>query len=527
MRDSAAAIRTDVLVVGGGMAGAWAAIAAAQAGADVTLVDKGYLGTSGVTATGGPGHWLIPPDPASRREAIESQLLKAKGLGDPAWMERILDITWRHLPQLKTYPWGSDGEGGRYYRGVRGSEYMRALREAAVAAGVRILDHHPVVELLVDAGGRIGGARGVALKTEETWTIAAGAVILATGGCAFRSGLIGSHGNTGDGYLLAAEAGAELSGMEFSISYSLSPAWASTRTLPYTAARFYDEAGAELDIPPPRAGHIHDQALGKAMLAGTVYADLSEAPEGLRPIIQRIQPLTPAPFARRGVDLFKDRFPVKLFGEGTVRGSGGLRIADDGCRTTVPGLFAAGDAATRELVTGASSGGGAVNSAWALSSGRIAGEAAAQEALSSRREPIPRLNGVGTVAFAPAAETRTLPTREFDATIGAAIHDYDIAFWRTAPKLKAAKARLDDIWCDLVAHAHGTGRELLALRETASMAASARWCTAAALERDETRGIHERVDRPETRPGPASRLRVGGLGTVWTKPETSLLEVAA
>ena len=40
------------------------------------------------------------------------------------------------------------------------------------------------------------------------------------------------------------------------------------------------------------------------------------------------------------------------------------------CSTTVPGLFAAGDVATRKLVASAISGGGAQNSAWALSSGR-------------------------------------------------------------------------------------------------------------------------------------------------------------
>ncbi|MCK1465154.1 FAD-dependent oxidoreductase, partial [Bradyrhizobium sp. 2] len=55
-------ITTDVLIVGGGMAGAWAATSAAQAGAKVVLVDKGYCGTSGVTAAAGPGHWWVPPD---------------------------------------------------------------------------------------------------------------------------------------------------------------------------------------------------------------------------------------------------------------------------------------------------------------------------------------------------------------------------------------------------------------------------------------------------------------------------------
>lgn len=65
------------------------------------------------------------------------------------------------------------------------------------------------------------------MREGEDWSIASGEVIMATGGFAFRSGLIGSHSNTGDGYLMAAKAGAELSGMEFSIAYSPSLAWAS------------------------------------------------------------------------------------------------------------------------------------------------------------------------------------------------------------------------------------------------------------------------------------------------------------
>jgi succinate dehydrogenase/fumarate reductase flavoprotein subunit len=53
----------DVLVIGGGLAGCWAAAAAARAGAAVVLAEKGWCGTSGVTATAGPSHWWIPPDP--------------------------------------------------------------------------------------------------------------------------------------------------------------------------------------------------------------------------------------------------------------------------------------------------------------------------------------------------------------------------------------------------------------------------------------------------------------------------------
>jgi glycine/D-amino acid oxidase-like deaminating enzyme len=76
-------MQTDVLVIGDGMVGAGAAIATAEAGPRVTLVDRGYLCTSGVTVTvtvtAGPGHRLIPPDPALRREAIDSQVPRPRG----------------------------------------------------------------------------------------------------------------------------------------------------------------------------------------------------------------------------------------------------------------------------------------------------------------------------------------------------------------------------------------------------------------------------------------------------------------
>ena len=45
-------LETDVLVIGGGPAGCWAAWNAVQAGMSVTLVEKGYVGTSGATAAG-------------------------------------------------------------------------------------------------------------------------------------------------------------------------------------------------------------------------------------------------------------------------------------------------------------------------------------------------------------------------------------------------------------------------------------------------------------------------------------------
>src|SRR5271155_4949927 len=93
----------DLLVIGGGIAGTWAAVAAAREGARVILADKGYCGASGVAATAGPGHWWVPPDPALREQAIARKLATGGGLADPDWIARILDMTWRTLPTLAPY----------------------------------------------------------------------------------------------------------------------------------------------------------------------------------------------------------------------------------------------------------------------------------------------------------------------------------------------------------------------------------------------------------------------------------------
>ena len=143
----------DVLVVGGGPAGAWAAVAASEAGAKVILVDKGYLGTSGATAPSNTGTWFVPPG-ESRRIAIEQRQPRTDGLADPRWVERTLDTAWEKLHCLAAwgYPFPDDDEGRPYLANLRGPDYMHFMRRRVLAAGVTILDHHPALELLGDGG---------------------------------------------------------------------------------------------------------------------------------------------------------------------------------------------------------------------------------------------------------------------------------------------------------------------------------------------------------------------------------------
>ncbi|WP_445548458.1 FAD-dependent oxidoreductase, partial [Frankia sp. CiP1_Cm_nod1] len=373
-------LHADVVVVGGGLAGTWAALAAARQGGTVVLAEKGYCGTSGVTATAGVGHWWVPPREQDRAEALRERQARAFGLGEESWMRRVLAQTWELLPTIgETFRFPTDDDGATQYRTVRGPEYLRAMRRLVRRAGVRILDHSPVLELLVHADGSVAGVHGVRRQPGEgrqpgaDYRVAAGAVVLATGGCGFASRLLGSQNNTGDGYLMAVEAGAELSGMEFSNYYTLSPAWSTmTRSMSYLFGTYFDADGQEI----PLGGPLHTETLARAMLAGPVYTRLDRTPQHIQRQMPRVQPNFMLPFDRKGINPYTDLFEVTLRCEGTIRGTGGLRIVDDDCATTVPGLFAAGDAATRELVAGATSGGGAQNSAWALSSGTWAGRAA-------------------------------------------------------------------------------------------------------------------------------------------------------
>lgn len=500
-------IDTDVLILGGGLSGCWAAAAAAREGARVILADKGYVGTSGVTATAGPGHWWVPPD--QREAAAQSRHAASGGIGETGWMRRVMDMTWETLPTLaRYYRFPVDDKGQVQYRALRGPEYMRAMRALITDLGVTILDHAPALELLATPEGAVGGAAGIRRQDGgRAWRVRAGATVIATGGCAFGSYLLGSQTNTGDGLLMAAEAGARLSGMEFHSYYCVAPAHTTmTRSMVYAYATYTDAAGRVLDTPP---GPDPSPALIDALIDGPVFAVLDRFPERYRAILPVVQPNTQTVFDRMRIDPYRQRFQITLHGEGTVRGIGGLRIAGADCRTDVPGLFACGDAASRERVAGAISGGGAINSSWALSSGQFAGQGAARAAV--RHAASGRLRALGQAGLRPTARPGGTAPAEAVSLAQTHVLDLERAFRRTATKLAQSRNVIETAWADVAAHLQGEGRGVLRAREAAAIIATARWCLAAAESRRESRGLYKRLDLPDADPGQRHRLVLSGL----------------
>jgi succinate dehydrogenase/fumarate reductase flavoprotein subunit len=308
--------------------------------------------------------------------------------------------------------------------------------------------------------------------------------------------------------------------MEFSSQYAMAPAFGSqTKGLMYQFGTFTDANGAELP---------GGDALQRTALQGQVFARLDRAEPGIRTMMRWSQPNFFLPFDKMGIDPFSERFPIRFVLEGTVRGTGGLKVVDDGCATTVPGLFAAGDVASRELVTGAISGGGSHNGAWAISSGGWAGAAAARFAARRTAESSTApLIAAGGVGLRPKSGVR-LTADEVINVVQQRVLPLRHNRFRTKGGLHESLDLLDPLWSDAREHLgpqDSTARGRLRSRQAAAMLAHARWMYRSALARTETRGLHIRDDQPGTDPAQAHRIGTGGLDHIWTRPEYAGLTV--
>nr|WP_155745379.1 FAD-binding protein [Scytonema sp. UIC 10036] len=511
------------MVIGGGPAGTWAAWSAATRGAKVVLVDKGYCGTSGAAAASGNGVWYIPPDPEQRESAMASREAMGGFLANRHWMTRVLDRTYDNINSLADwgYPFRVDNNGVAIRRSLQGPDYMRFMRKKIKQAGVKILDNSPALELLVDAEGTVAGALVINRQSGERWKVRAGAVIIATGGCAFLSKALGCNVLTGDGLLMAAEVGADFSGMEFSNAYAISPSFSSvTKTRYYDWASFTYEDGTVIEGAGSKRGR---SVIAKTLLTQPVYARLDQGvDEETKAWMRASQPNFFVVFDRAGIDPFTQRFPITLRLEGTVRGTGGIRIIDDTCATSVRGLYAAGDAATRELICGGFTGGGSHNAAWAMSSGYWSGQSAATYALSLGEKATQRkVRGVGEVGL-QSAGNRALSPDDAISAVQAEVFPYDRNLFRTASGLSASLEKLDHLWQEIRNSQIPTDNQVIRIREAAAMVATARWMYNSGLQRQETRGMHKRMDYPQQDPKQQYRLLSGGLDKIWVKPEPAV-----
>ena len=227
-------ITTDVLVIGGGMAGMFAAIKAREQGLDVTLTDKGYVGKSGSTAYAEGDILFFRKSKDDLQEWLDIISRRVEYLNNRTWDEICLTeaedryndlVSWGvefYEKDGKLYKWDTSAVGAppSVYQDItmRAGKYAPTIRSKVLSSGVRIMDNVMVVELLKQ-GGAVVGAVGFHVRGGGMVVIQAGAVVIATGTLSFKHDTSPTYFWTGDGEAMAYRAGAEISGREFNNGY--------------------------------------------------------------------------------------------------------------------------------------------------------------------------------------------------------------------------------------------------------------------------------------------------------------------
>ncbi len=286
-------IDTDVLVLGGGIAGCWAAIAAARTGVKVALVEKGAVIRSG---QGGPGcdHWCnVPANPLSKVDPDEWAIKMtsgpySNGIGTQIQCRENYDTIIElenmgaKIRDSEDRYAGAEGRDDktkfmispRYNQlhdtnvviRVWGTTFKPALRKECLRLGVRIFDRVMATGLLTEGGAqgtRVIGSIGVNCRTGEFMVFKSKATVLAMSGARgnvwhFSSELagipgMGSRTMSGDGVAMAWKAGAEFTLMEKSEALRIATAYKhkwymGAGDASYENVPLIDDNGKELPI---------------------------------------------------------------------------------------------------------------------------------------------------------------------------------------------------------------------------------------------------------------------------------------
>ena len=364
--------RFDVVVLGSGVAGATAALAAAQEKGSVALVAKDELEETNTRyAQGGVAAVL---DPADSFEAhVADTLNVGLGLSDPAVVEAIVRAGPEAIEQLvahgATFDRQSDGrldlsrEGGHSQPRIvhaegaaTGIEIQRTLARAVTQTkDIAVFERTFAIDLLSASDGRVIGVLCQTARGEFV-AFSAGQVILATGGGGqiYRETTNPSIA-TGDGVAMAFRAGAVLRDLEFfqfhptclyiagaaRVLVSEIVRGAGGILLDKNGVRFMPEYHPDAELAPR---DIVSRACFDRMVATgdtNVYLDLSDLardPHQLFPGISRI-------CHHFAIDIARDPIPVR---PGAHYMIGGVQT-DIAGRTSVPGLWAVGECASSGL----------------------------------------------------------------------------------------------------------------------------------------------------------------------------------
>ncbi len=496
----------DLIVVGSGIAGLYAAIQAKESGASVLVVTKAGIGEASTRYAQG-GIAAAVGDGDSPSFHLTDTIEAGAGLVNEEAARILVEEAADRIADLVRYGVQFDSTNGEVSLGREAAHSRsRILHARGDATGLEIelslsslaqrevviLEHTLADRLLVE-DGRIAGVEVFTRTTGEHRVFTARTVVLATGGAGqmYRT-TTNPPISTGDGVAIAYEAGAEVVDMEFTQFHPtalvipgrpvflISEAVRGEGALLFNTRgeRFmtkYDRERAEL---APR--DVVARAAVREMVetgADHVLLDITDRDEGW--LAARF-PQIYAKCLEAGLDMARDRVPVSPAAHYTM---GGVRTNTWG-ETTLPGLYVVGEAACTGV-----HGANRLASNSLLETIVFAHRAVERLLNPPRPVPLPPAPTSDAIALLPLTPDGHVP----EATEVKELMWQDVGIVRSAESLTRAVATLRR-WAASVPRP--TDREGYELR---SIITCARLASEAALMREESRGAHYRTDFPEPR----------------------------
>lgn len=525
-------IETDVLVVGGGVAGSMAAIPALEAGLKVVICEKGkvldHCGSIGC----GVDHYLTVMDTGPEWDTPEF-LLKhvpelTDGIVDMAVAGRVIHEMPRIFRKIESfgvdfkdprmgtyYRLRSFGLPGTYHINFDGTDFKKHIGERVRKGKATVLMRTMVVQLLT-RDNRACGAIAFNFRTGEWFAIKAKAVVLAAGdvnrlslnasGLAFDSWHFPY--NTGDAQAMGYRAGAALANME-SVEATLTPKGFSVQglnALVSLGAYFVNKSGERFMFRYDKKGEnarravLADAVINEYLLGnGPIYLDCRHLPPDMLDHMEhtlKVDRYTlPAFYQQKGIRFREELIEISI-SELSIRRSGvyfrgsGLAVDTRG-ETSVEGLFAAGDCAT---VSGGIAGAAVL--------GHIAGEGLVQR-IRETTGALPDIDAATVAAvressLAHLANAEGTPWRQIEDETRRTVSDY-VGVRRNERGLKLALQTLLALAKREPAMKADDLHGLMRVHEAKNIRLNAEIMATASLARKETRtgSAHWRLDHPE------------------------------
>lgn len=516
----------DVLVIGGGTAGTMAALTAAESGANVLLLEKAHVRHSGALAMGMDGvNNAVIPGKAEPEDYVAEITRANDGIVDQRTVYQTATRGFAMVQRLERYgvKFEKDEYGEYAVRRVhRSGSYVlpmpegkdvkkalyRVLRQRKMREKIQIENRLMPVRVLTE-NGRAVGAAALNTRTGEFVAVGAKAVILATGPCG-RLGLPASgylYGtyenptNAGDGYAMAYHAGAELSGIEcFQINPLIKdyngPACAYVAN-PFGGYQVNAEGERFVDSDYWSGQMMAEVKQEIESARGPIYLKVSHLPDETLSTLESILHTTERPtrgtfHANRGHDYRTHDIEMHISEIGLCSGHSASGVwVDENARTTVPGLYAAGDLACvpHNYMIGA------------FVYGDLAGAHAAStltEVATPAELPEDQLAAAHELIYRPLRQPEGPPQPQVEYKLRRFVNDY-VAPPKTAAKLSIAVETFERMRGEVEGIGARTPHELMRAAEVSFIRDCAEMAARSSLTRTESRwGLyHDRADLPE------------------------------